>query len=231
MKKKLILPLIVLLILVVTFGLSVAFFSYAKIGSKESSIQIGELTFKYTETSGKGHGINLADAYPISDTEGKALTEYFDFKVEANLTRSDIAYRVELDTTLADIPSEGIKVYLTEVVNGEEKEINSIINTLSTYGDSTDGKVIYTETIPRNTKNYVKNFRLRLWIDESVDWTDDLYMGHSGTFKVNVKANSNGSMAATDVVTDRTTSLERIVANDKYLFTTSSDTGVDYEVT
>ena len=231
MKKKLILPLIVLLILVVTFGLSVAFFSYAKIGSKESSIQIGELTFKYTEISGKGHGINLDDAFPISDSEGKVLDEYFDFKVEANLTRSDIAYRVELDTTLADLPAEGIKVYLTEIVDGNEVEINSIINTLSTYGDSTDGKVIYTEIIPRNTKNYVKNFRLRLWIDENVDWTSDSYMGHSATYKVNVKANSDSSMAATDTVTDKTTSIERVVANNKYLFTESSDTGVDYEVT
>ena len=56
-------------------------------------------------------------------------------------------------------------------------------------------------------------------------------MGHSGTFTVNVKANSNSSMASTDVVTDKTTSIERVVANNKYLFTESQDTGVDYEVT
>ena len=231
MKKKLIIPSVILLVLIVTFVGSVAFFSYAKEGNKESSIQIGDLTFKYTEVSGKGHGINLDDAYPMSDTEGKALTEYFDFKVEANLTRSDLAYQVELDTTLSDLPDDGIKLYLTEIVDGNEVELNSIVNTISSYQTSDNGRIIYSETIPRNTKNYVKNFRLRLWIDESIDWTDDLYMGHSGTFTVNVKANSNSSMASTDVVTDKTASVDRVVANNKYLFTESQDTGVDYEVT
>lgn len=231
MKKKIIGILIILLILTVTFSGSVAFFSYLKKGKTSNSIKIGELTFKYTETSKIGNGINLNEAYPISDSEGKVLEEYFDFKVEGNLSRSDLEYEVEIDTTLADIPDSGIKVYLTEVVNGEEKEINSVVNLLSSYEASKDGRIIYRETILKNTKNYEKNFRLRLWVDEAIDWTDDEYLGHSGIYKVNVRANSNQSMANNDVVTDRTATIERVVANNKYLFAESNDENVDYEVT
>ena len=58
-----------------------------------------------------------------------------------------------------------------------------------------------------------------MWVDEAIDWTDDEYLGHSGIYKVNVRASSNQSMAASDVVTDRTATIERVVANNKYLFT------------
>ena len=48
MNKKIMIPLIILLVLVVTFSASVAFFSYLKEGSTSNQIKVGELTFKYT---------------------------------------------------------------------------------------------------------------------------------------------------------------------------------------
>lgn len=231
MKKKYVVILVIILILTATLGLSVAFFSYVREGNTQNSVKVGDLTFKYTEINKKGNGISFTDAYPISDSEGKKLEQYFDFKVEGKLTRSDVEYNVIVDTTESTIPDAGIKVYLVELVNGEEVEISNSLKTLSQYNQSTDGRIIYSERILRNTKNYYKEFRLRIWLDENVDWTDDNYINKVGKYRVNVEANSNSSMASTDVVTGYTTTIERIVANNMYLFTPSNDVDVDYEVT
>ena len=195
MKKKLVLMIsIVILILVASLVSSVAFFSGLINGEKVISVKTGDLTFKYTEVSGIGNGINLIDTEPISDSEGKKLDSYFDFKIDANLISSDMIYKVSIESTSdTTINLEGIKVYITEIVNNKEKEINSNydglgkVKTLTDYNDN----VIYQERIFKNTKNYEKKFRVRIWIDEDVDIYDDVYIGTKGGFRVNVNAFSN----------------------------------------
>ena len=65
-------------IILTTVGVTYAFFSYSKTGTKENSISSGNITFLYTETS---RGIELIDAMPMTDAQGKAQTgagNYFD---------------------------------------------------------------------------------------------------------------------------------------------------------
>ena len=196
-KKVMLIGIIIVLILLATLGASVALYNGVRIGSKESSISVGDLTFKYTEVTGIGNGINLEDPEAISDEEGKQLNTWFDFKIDANLVNSDMIYEVSVEpTSETTINLDGIKIYLTEVVDDEEVDINSNYNGLGKVKVITDydNGVIYQERILKNTKNYEKNFRVRIWISEDVDIYTDGYMGTIGAFKINVNAKSDISM-------------------------------------
>ena len=75
-KQQTIVAASILILLVVTIGTSFAFFNYAKKGTTENSIKLGEITFKYTENGTNGNGITITDAFPISDEEGRKLKKY-----------------------------------------------------------------------------------------------------------------------------------------------------------
>ena len=87
-KKSLLLSVIaVVMLLVITIGVSYAFFSYTKKGTTENSIKTGTITFLYTEVTGVGKGIKIEDSLPISDDQGKLLTgsgNVFEFKITSD---------------------------------------------------------------------------------------------------------------------------------------------------
>ena len=243
-KQQTIVAASILILLVVTVGTSFAFFNYAKKGTTENSIKLGEITFKYTENGTNGNGITITDAFPISDEEGKTKTDkgnYFDFKVEANSTRSNIEYEVVAEPTKNNtLPLDAIKFYLTELNNSEETVIDSCLNadgtvkTLDKFTDTTitgqTGKTIYQETILTNTKGYLKQFRARMWIRDGLDISDEKYENKSGQIRVNVYANADRSTAATDTTTPEDTRVERVTANNKYLFTAVTNEKYQYEL-
>ena len=245
-KKQLFLSsFLIIIILLITVGVSFSFFSYVKRGNTENSIKVGEITFKYTENSNLGNGITITDALPISDEEGKKLTgsgNVFDFKVESNLSRSDLEYEVVVEPTEdSTLPLDAIKFYLTELTDNGEQPIESsikvdkTIKTLEEYNDTeitnANGKTVYQETILRNTRGYVKKFRARMWIADNIDWSDDKYFNKSGQIKVNVYANSDRSTASTDTTTPSDVRIERITANKKYLFNKVENKTYQYELT
>ncbi|MCI5967784.1 MAG: cadherin-like beta sandwich domain-containing protein, partial [Tenericutes bacterium] len=243
-KQQTIVAASILILLVVTIGTSFAFFNYAKKGTTENSIKLGEITFKYTENGTNGNGITITDAFPISDEEGKTKTDkgnYFDFKVEANSTRSNIEYEVVAEPTKNNtLPLDAIKFYLTELNNSEETVIDSCLNadgtvkTLDKFINTTitgqTGKTIYQETILTNTKGYLKQFRARMWIRDGLDISDEKYENKSGQIRVNVYANADRSTAATDTTTPEDTRVERVTANNKYLFTAVTNEKYQYEL-
>lgn len=245
-KKQLLISVILILsISCITLGVSFSLFSYMKEGSKENVIKLGSITFKYTEGNELGNGISITDALPISDEEGKIQIgegKVFDFKVEANLSRSDIEYQVVAEPTEnSTMPLDAIKFYLTDITDGTEEEISSTfgldgsVKTLDKYQDTditnVSGKTVYHETILKNTKGYVKQFRARLWLRDGLDWSDSEYMGKTLAIRINVYANSNRNMASTDTSSPSDTRIERIVANSKYLFTSVENENYQYTVT
>ena len=204
-KKRLLFLFSVIIYLVLTiFGVSIAFFSYVKEGTTESTVKLGGITFKYTENGDSGNGININDSFPISDEEGKKLSgagNVFEFKVESNLSRSDLEYEITVEATKeSELPLDAIKFYLVELDGENEKEIKSTLNsdgTVKTLADFSDtniveqtGKNVYQETILKNTKGYIKKFRARMWVSEDIDLADEKYVGKSGQLRVNVYANS-----------------------------------------
>ena len=57
-------------LLVAVVGVSFAFFTYSKAGTKNNTLTTGSIFFNFTE----GNAINLTNEFPRSDTSGKALS-------------------------------------------------------------------------------------------------------------------------------------------------------------
>ncbi len=197
-KKQIIITIVAIIsLIVITVGVSYAFFNYTKQGATDNTIQTGTITFLYTEVSGVGKGISLTDAYPISDSIGKVQTgegKVFDFKVTSTISMSSsidyqVTARKKKDSTLDD---SNVKVYLTEN-NGTEQEL-----LLSKYSelnqiDKVDAskyteKLLYEGRVPANTSNYEKNFRLRMWVSDDTNFSDGSMNDKTFTLTVNVYA-------------------------------------------
>ena len=90
----------VISLVLITAGVTYAFFSYAKQGTTENVIKTGTITFLYDELEGVGNGIKITDAIPMTDEVGKALADanqYFDFKVTSTVSGDGtIPYEVTL---------------------------------------------------------------------------------------------------------------------------------------
>ena len=197
-KKQIIITLVAIIsLIVITVGVTYAFFNYAKEGTTDNTIQTGSITFLYTEVSGVGKGISLTEAYPVADSIGKVQTgegKVFDFKVTSNISmNSNIGYQVTArKKTGSTLDDSAVKVYLTEV-NGTEQEL-----LLSKYSelnqtDRVDAnkyieKVLYEDTVPANTSNYEKNFRLRIWVSDDTDFSDGSMNDKTFTLTINVYA-------------------------------------------
>lgn len=203
----------VIALVVITVGVSYAFFTYTKEGSTENTISTGTLKFLYDEKTGAGNGINIVDALPMPDAQGMIQTgndNIFDFKVTATTQgTTSIAYEVNAIKVAgeSDLPDTIMKVFLVEVpgnevINGEGNYTGStgaLFSNLTTTGTpDAVGKVLYSSTIPAGTANYEKNFRLRMWIDENADFSapgdsetgEGKYNGKSFKIKINVYANA-----------------------------------------
>ena len=199
--------LLVCLILVV-IGVSFAFFTYSRQGSKENTITTGSLTFVYDEQKAEGNGITLSNAFPMSDDEGKGQSgdnNVFDFQVLATTQGESISYEVigkkEDSSTL---PENVTKIYLTTLSGSEETEVATTLKdgVVTTYDELSDtqikdqtGKKLYQEVIPLNQTGYQKNFRLRMWLSEEANTTTNGswdYNNKTFTIRINVVANGEG---------------------------------------
>ena len=197
-KKQVLLTLLgVISLIVITVGVTYAFFNYAKEGTTDNTIQTGSITFLYTEVSGVGKGISLTEAYPVADSIGKVQVgegKVFDFKVTSNISmNSSIGYQVTArKKTGSTLDDSAVKVYLTEV-NGTEQELllskySELSQTDRVDANKYTEKVLYESRVPANTSNYEKNFRLRMWVSDDTDFTDGSMNDKTFTLTVNVYA-------------------------------------------
>ena len=236
-KKQIIITLVAIIsLIVITVGVTYAFFNYAKEGTTDNTIQTGSITFLYTEVSGVGKGISLTEAYPVADSIGKVQVgegKVFDFKVTSNISmNSNIGYQVTArKKTGSTLANSAVKVYLTEV-NGTEQEL-----LLSKYSelDQTDKvdiskydeRILYEATVPANTSNYEKNFRLRMWVDENTDFSDGSMNDKTFTLTVNVYADGK---VVTDNL-DTTNTLDSITVSDCTLDPAFNSATTEYSCT
>ena len=173
----------VLSLVLITAGVTYAFFSYTKEGLTENVISTGTITFVYDEVTQQGNGILIENALPMDDATGKGLTgdrNVFNFKVTSNTPSSStipyvVTARKSADSTLAD---DQVKLYLTATDASAGDEIsNPTVKTggvVATYDEltnigssnnsivsgiaipaGTEEKIIYTGVVPasRNTAN------------------------------------------------------------------------------
>ena len=167
-KKQLMLTVIGLVgLIAITVGVSVAFFNYTKAGSEDNTLTTGSVSFMYTEISGIGRGIMLEDAIPMSDELGKAQVgegKVFDFKITSkSANNAAIPYQVTARMSSdSNLDTSKVRIYL-------EKDNEQVL--LDNYGSLTQTnkvnsntyteKVLYEGKVPRNTANYVSNFKLK----------------------------------------------------------------------
>ena len=219
-KKQVLLTLIAIIsLIVITVGVTYAFFNYAKEGTTDNTIKTGSITFLYTEVSGVGKGISLTDAYPIADSIGKVQVgegKVFDFKVTSNISmNSNIGYQVTArKKTGSTLANSAVKVYLTEV-NGTEQELllskySELDQTDKVDSSKFDERILYEGTVPANTKNYEKNFKLRMWVSDDTDFSDGSMNDKTFTLTVNVYADGK---VVTDNL-DTTNTLDSITVSD-----------------
>ena len=236
-KKQIIITLVAIIsLIVITVGVTYAFFNYAKEGTTDNTIKTGSITFLYTEVSGVGKGISLTEAYPVSDSIGKVQTgegKVFDFKVTSNISmNSNIGYQVTArKKTGSTLANSAVKVYLTEV-NGTEQELllskySELDQTDKVDSSKYDERILYEATVPANTKNYEKNFKLRMWVSDDTDFSDGSMNDKTFTLTVNVYADGK---VVTDSL-DTTNTLDSITVSDCTLDPVFNSATTEYSCT
>ncbi len=236
-KKQIIITLVAIIsLIVITVGVTYAFFNYAKEGTTDNTIKTGSITFLYTEVSGVGKGISLTEAYPVADSIGKVQVgegKVFDFKVTSNISmNSNIGYQVTArKKTGSTLANNAVKVYLTEV-NGTEQELllskySELDQTDKVDSSKFDERILYEATVPANTANYEKNFRLRMWVDENTDFSDGSMNDKTFTLTVNVYADGK---VVTDNL-DTTNTLDSITVSDCTLDPVFNSATTEYSCT
>lgn len=188
-KKVLLSVLGVAILVVAVIGISFAIYQTTFDSANSNSIATGTIMVSYTEPT---NAINIADALPMSDEDGKALSgsgNTFDFTVSTKATNAlTVPYTISLtkvaDSTLTD---DEVKVYLTK--DGSPVVEPTKISALSAFASRGDSKTLYTTQDvytttdePAKTSNYV----LRMWIDQDVAVSGDA----SKTYKAKVNVDS-----------------------------------------
>ena len=220
-KRLLIITLSIIGLIGIMVGVSLAFFGYIKEGSTANTLELGSVVFHYDEITGKGRGINLIDALPTDSNEGeKTNNNYFEFSIKSNTTILEIPYtvaaRLSEDT---NIDNSIVRIYLTELEGSTEKEIlytklseleNKVF--IRDYAE----KVLYRDTVPVDGNDYEKIFRLRMWIDEDVDYSTGEYNNQKLNLTVNVYTNDGKTITAENTTTKEDTGIKMISANNMY---------------
>ena len=167
-KKQLILTVLGVLALVIAVaGISFAAWNYVFNGILVNTISTNDISLDLLESDDEI--INITNALPMSDNEGKAGTETFDFAVTSKTVKDiDIEYNIniqklEVDNGYTALNDNQIKVYLTDYSN-TQKVAPTLISNLTNYK-------LYTGKHSHDSTHEEKQdkFKLRAWIDGSVD--------------------------------------------------------------
>ena len=174
-KKQLILTIVGVLVLVIAVvGASFAVWNYVFNGTLVNTISTNDISLDLLESN--ENIINITNALPMSDNEGKSQTETFDFAVTSKTVKDiDIEYNIniqklEVDNGYTALNDNQIKVYLTDYSN-TQKVAPTLISNLTNYK-------LYTGKHSHDSTHEEKQdkFKLRAWIDGSVDassWNAD----------------------------------------------------------
>ena len=215
-KKKVIsISLIVTLILIITLGVSYAFYDTLILGNKNQVLITGDIYMNYIETN----GINITNAVPMLKEDALASNDnIFNFQIVGkNTSDKDIYYGISLvngDEIAGKtrINPEDVNVYLTS-------EDDVLIDAIRYK--SFDNTKIWVDTIPAGTNTEItKNYSLRIWIDENTvisntngDYTIEEWNNSYVSVKVNVDGNLDSMNMPLALETDET-----YVENNKAYF-------------
>ena len=170
MKRKNILVLMISLSLVLLLGSSYAFLRSTVVGNNSYVINVGtlEVTFVDSETE----FLNLSNMYPMTDEEGKEITQELVFQVK-NTGNVDSYYDVTLEETSTNPEFKSVIRY---IINKDDKGYNE---------PKTLGENKYIELGGYLKPNESSSYKVKVWLDYNADNT---YMNKE--FKAKVVVNS-----------------------------------------
>ena len=190
LKKKEDIVIVVMLVVMVIaiIGVSYAAFSFSKQGSVPNKITTGSITMTYTESE---NTITLGNALPTTDETGTTRLkdgEYFDFTVSSEIVGDvNINYEISAkEVGEGTIDGSNIKLYLTELVDGEEQSLMSpeVYNEESSSNEYTGRPAnemsLYTSSMNASEEHH---YRLRMYVTEEYNPQGD---GGGLTFKAQV---------------------------------------------
>ena len=231
--KKLIITLTIIGVLLVSLGTTYALLiGWSSRISKNSSLVVGDIYMHYNEGNKQ---ISLSNAMP-SDTYSN---DYFEFTIDGkNTSNKNINYLISL--SYGDTPSNRttrikdnlLDFKLVEVVNNQE---NVLVDTIN-FNSLTNAE-LYTTTIPSNTNNYLKTYRLYMKInnntaigDVNQDYTIDEWNNIFASIKVNVMGTTNAIVK--DIATFKEMVLNEksntYIKEDNTIYLSGSKAGINY---
>ena len=184
----------VLALMLIVTGTTIAGGYWSYISKDANSISTGEVSLTYLESTSE---INLTNALPMSDNDGKLLSDKgakFEFAVTSNSDNiQTIKYDINIeplvvDTGLTGLNPEDVKVYLTDKEGNTLVEPTKLsqLNNFKLYSDKHDHKNQSTKI----TSKYI----LRAWIDKDVeasDWYKE-YKNENKQYQYKFRINING---------------------------------------
>ncbi len=231
--KKLIITLTIVGVLLVSLGTTYALLiGWSSRISKNSSLVVGDIYMHYNEGSKQ---ISLSNAMP-SNTY---TNDYFEFTIDGkNTSNKNINYLISL--SYGDTPSNRttrikdnlLDFKLVEVVNSQE---NVLVDTIN-FNSLTNAE-LYTTTIPSNTNDYLKTYRLYMKInnntvigDVNQDYTIDEWNNVFASVKVNVMGTFN--VIVKDIATFKemvlTEKSNTYIKEDNNIYLSGSKADVNY---
>ena len=150
--KMFVIVICLFIFIIMVIGISMATFTYTRENKSINTISTGNIYLNYTEDT---NGINITNAYPMTDEVGKTLTneaQYFDFTVEASLDNDVVAnYEVSAEKEVSSCQEVMAPKYFTPLK--ESTDLGTMAGSMLLDGDSIKGKTVI-------------NYRLRMWVDE-----------------------------------------------------------------
>ena len=233
-KSFIIAILLILSLMLVTIGVTVTFFVYKATGTTTSTITTGGITFHYKEENGKGHGISITDAAPVSsNNDAKSSNDYFEFKITSTTTSGmNVPYIVtaRMNNGSDSIMGNIINIYLTEVNGNNETPTTLFSGDLVKYNEldqyeNIEGyteKIIYRHKV--TTTPYEKTFRLRMWIDENTNLNtgNGTSNYNNKTFSITVNVNATGKLESNKDLLKDLILEDNIIAKSQPTLTTTS---------
>lgn len=195
--KKLIIEIIsVVALLCIVIGVSFAGGYWSHTSSQDNTITTGDVSLTYLESTSE---INLVNALPMSDKEGKLLNDKgakFEFAVTTNSDYvQNINYDLNIESLVVDTGKVGldpsdVKVYLTD------KSGNVLVQPTK-ISDLDDFK-LYTKKHrhTEGTNSITSKYVLRAWIDKDVvatNWYED-YTNNNKQYQYKFRVNVSGGL-------------------------------------
>ena len=158
-----------LIFILMVIGVSMATFTYTKEKDSVNTISTGNVSLNYTENT---NGIDITNAYPISDDVGRTLTlenQYFQFSINVSIQGDVVAdYEISAEKLeTSTLSNDEVKLYLEKEVNNSYEEIMAPKH-FTPLSESTDlGTVAGTMLLDSGSvdKTSSINYRLRMWVD------------------------------------------------------------------